>query len=1676
MKSTPKTVSPKKENAKTKAASRAAGNESGIDPADQKGISGSTPYQFDNIDAINVFNGNLSIHIPIGLKFPVGGILNYQMSLSYNLKTWTIEPYTNLETLTTRKIALLSPHFNAGVGWSVSFEHLYAPNSSPFNRDPFHWLLIEKDGSQHKFNKSFQPNISSSSQSDANGEILFTQDGSFLRMKKLPGGKRLIESSDGIQRVFRSDGKIIKINDPYDNYLQFSYPSKLKTVLKDRHGRRQEVIYKEFADPHRPGQTLILATKIYVPAFGGKTATYDLIIKEKIIRKHYRHVHPEVSDTIKVPLLTQIKLPDGSFFKMNYYDKNREPLTTIGGKPKNRGFVSGLLQNISLPSGGKYEYLYGGFGFTDYRSGLPSPSSDDGVLEKRMISSKNKLVGLWSYQLPADLFSIPGIGDVLDPPDKKLITRVVTDPEGNQTVHYFYNEIFNWKHGLPFNIYKKTGGGTNTMYLSKQVFKGPTKNKKLQRSTYVRYTADQGASMSKGNARVQRQKIIFHDDGNRYIETIKSQYDGYGHFRQTETKSNFGKRKIVTQTFNQTRGNYDYDMHTEKFLTPKTFRMYPANNAWVLNTFRVIDTWQEGMTSASRKLFYFKWDTGFLRGVRIQKGLGLSKNDVLQLFESDAFGNKIKERFYGGDLQEITTIKNYKKLLPALGKPFYQTNHSYQYGALKNSQVLDTSTNKLLTFKSADFTIDKSTGLASASRDVAGLATYFEYDKSGRLVWIKPKDGKGAFTEYKYSVAPGQTYVYTRQIDNYTSGKPLQSYSYNRLDDFGRVWKENMAIELKPKEKMSSKETRYNAMGWKTMVFESRFGNPYYKTQFKSFDAFGRPREIIKPDGEQIKIEYRGIRQVKKTVRIGIGRTSKKAIQLIPVESFEIYDAQKRLVEVREASGKNGAYLSTFYEYNQDNKLTKVIQKGGTLGTQERIFEYDNRGFLLRERHPEKGNSNGNGWVKYFDFDAKGIAHRQVDGSNKVSFNFDKAERLTQIRNTGGDLLKEFKFANNNYGINKRKGKLQEAIRHNHVIVPWTGGKANIKVTEKYIYTGRNGQVSERTTSIPSSPNYNFVQKFSYTPLGNIKNLEYPVATHTNIANQFRKVEFTYNAGLLFGVKEVKANGHKVVDYAKSISYHANGLIHKVQHGNGATYTMYNDPHDMLRPLKWKVKAPVGEIVMGPYHYDGQDNITRIDVPARNGFEDFIYDKVNRLVKHTIDGEKRYQQCDFDPFGNLTRMVTKKESGIPTTRNISINTKTNRVKNSTYDTAGNQLKSIIAGSSAKYTYDAFNMMNGMQIKNFGLVHIYTIDDERIWTAKYDTRTPKNKPLVENKFSIRDLEGRLLRQFKVISKDMSKWTLVRDYFYRDKILLASKSPTEGIRHFHPDHLGTPNPITTGNGGLASFHFYHAFGEEVSNAESDTIPLKFTGHERDQDLKIDPLDYMHARYYSPLMGRFLSVDPARSGNPLEPISWNRYCYALDKPVNFTDPTGLDAMTYVQGGLDFVRGAADALTFGLTRVARESLWGADGKVINQKAYTAGEVTETAVEIALSGGTAVGKKAAREFMQEAGEKGIESARRKGVREAKKIARGQGMDTSGSIGHHIRPVKGHPGGHQARWPKPQKASDPNNIKIIKGNTAKESRSMHSQEHRNMRRLEQYDILRERTMGIRQGMNHFTHE
>jgi RHS repeat-associated protein len=69
----------------------------------------------------------------------------------------------------------------------------------------------------------------------------------------------------------------------------------------------------------------------------------------------------------------------------------------------------------------------------------------------------------------------------------------------------------------------------------------------------------------------------------------------------------------------------------------------------------------------------------------------------------------------------------------------------------------------------------------------------------------------------------------------------------------------------------------------------------------------------------------------------------------------------------------------------------------------------------------------------------------------------------------------------------------------------------------------------------------------------------------------------------------------------------------------------------------------------------------------------------------------------------------------------------------------------------------------------------------------------------------------------------------------------------------------------------------------------VRSRCTGKERDAE---SGLDNFGARFDTSSLGRFMTPDPLMaSGHVSDPRTWNRYTYALNDPLQFTDPTGME-----------------------------------------------------------------------------------------------------------------------------------------------------------------------------------------
>jgi RHS repeat-associated protein len=128
--------------------------------------------------------------------------------------------------------------------------------------------------------------------------------------------------------------------------------------------------------------------------------------------------------------------------------------------------------------------------------------------------------------------------------------------------------------------------------------------------------------------------------------------------------------------------------------------------------------------------------------------------------------------------------------------------------------------------------------------------------------------------------------------------------------------------------------------------------------------------------------------------------------------------------------------------------------------------------------------------------------------------------------------------------------------------------------------------------------------------------------------------------------------------------------------------------------------------------------------------------------------------------------------------------------------------------------------------------------------------------------------------------------------------SAASSGETTSHFHPDHLGSPRQVTGPGGAQLAQHSYYPFGSEATAPAQDDFQLKFTGHERDENGGgKGMLDYMHARHCSPVLGRFVSIDPKVLRVPTKiPQRWNRYSYSNSNPIRFLDRNGRETIIFI------------------------------------------------------------------------------------------------------------------------------------------------------------------------------------
>jgi len=203
---------------------------------------------------------------------------------------------------------------------------------------------------------------------------------------------------------------------------------------------------------------------------------------------------------------------------------------------------------------------------------------------------------------------------------------------------------------------------------------------------------------------------------------------------------------------------------------------------------------------------------------------------------------------------------------------------------------------------------------------------------------------------------------------------------------------------------------------------------------------------------------------------------------------------------------------------------------------------------------------------------------------------------------------------------------------------------------------------------------------------------------------------------------------------------------------------------------------------------------------------------------------------------------------------------------------GNITSRSAGSASLGFVFDIGNRMTRAEnVPGVGTVQ-YTYDGNgrRAWAA-YPGGTHRG-------FAY-GLDGKLLIVGDTVNGRIADW-----YIHLGDRQIGQFNLRAGAEFVHTDYLGSVVARGTVGGVLeATRTRYEPFGRVSSGFEP--VGGGYTGHVHDSDTA---LIYMQQRYYEPLAGRFLSVDPvvtdAATGS-----SFNRYAYVGNNPYGFTDPSG-------------------------------------------------------------------------------------------------------------------------------------------------------------------------------------------
>ncbi len=672
----------------------------------------------------------------------------------------------------------------------------------------------------------------------------------------------------------------------------------------------------------------------------------------------------------------------------------------------------------------------------------------------------------------------------------------------------------------------------------------------------------------------------------------------------------------------------------------------------------------------------------------------------------------------------------------------------------------------------------------------------------------------------------------------------------------------------------------YDAKGRRT----SRTDRTGRTTRYQyGFAGVSEPMRVIFPDGGQVTNDFDDAGRIAATAdrQGGVTRNT--------------YDVDSRLVATTDALGRVTRYTynargdttsvtgpdgrTTRFEYDAAGRRTAVVYPDGSRAT----TEYDGMGRKLVE-------TDQAGRETRFEYDLAGRPLRVFDAlDGETTYDYDELGNLVAQTDANGHTT-EFEYD----ALGRRTATVRPNGDRDRTVYDAVGN-----ISEYTDFEGRTTRYTRDTDGRPTrveSPDGSVetttwdaegrrlthtdargTTRWTWDPVGRLASVTDPDGV---------QVRYTYDAA---GKRTSVTGPNGRTSYANDAigrlvritdpeggvtryTYDAAGNRETIVYANGVT-TRFT--YDALQRLTRVETRNAANAVVSAYDYTlgPTGNRTRVVEGHSGRTVDYTYDALYRLTREQITDAhngNRTIAYTYDPVGNrLTR--TDSVDG-HTAYEYDENDRLVRENDVTYtyDRNGNLRERIDGGQRTTYTFDTRNRLLMAEAPEGTVEYEYDGLGNRVAMYAGDTTT---------RFVV-DTQGQLAQVLAELDADGTP----RVTYVHGSELISQRRDADTLYHI-VDGLLSTRQLVDARADVSDTWDFDAFGFTLNRTGDTDNHHLFTGEYLDANTGFY---YLRARWMNPDQGRFVSAD-AVHGNLYDPRTLHKYTYALNNPVNLTDPSG-------------------------------------------------------------------------------------------------------------------------------------------------------------------------------------------